>query len=122
MKDNTQLLRQINPSFIQDGRITSQAFSPTPKDENKLSCYDGDMIDPCASHSHFVETLGLKSVGVVSVTVEECSNIELPARSDPAPFAEHAIIDFEGNEKKDIKRKSKILRTIAEERNWLFRP
>ncbi|MBC3272541.1 MULTISPECIES: hypothetical protein [Pseudomonas] len=122
MKESTHLLRQINPSFIQDGKITSQAFSPTPKDDKKLSCYDGDQIDPPNAHDHFVQSLGLRSVGVVAVTVAECGALELPAFPDPEPFKEHAIIDFDGNEKNDIKRKSKILRTIAEERDWLYKP
>lgn len=122
MKGCTQLLRQVNPSWIQDGRITSQAFSPTPKDDKKLSCYDGDQIDASNAHDHFVGELGLKSVGVVSVTVDECHSMDLPALPDPEPFKEHAIIDFDGNEKNDIKRKSKALRTIAEQRDWLYKP
>lgn len=122
MKGSTHLLRQVNPNWIQDGRITSQAFSPTPKDDKKLSCYDGDQIAPDAAHDHFVDSLGLKSVGVVAVTVDECKALELPAVPDPEPFKEHVIIDFDGNEKPEIKRKSKILRTIAEERHWLYKP
>ena len=121
MKGSTHLLRQINPSFIQDGKITSQAFSPTPKDDKKLSCYDGDQIDPPSAHCHFVESLGLRSVGVVSVTVAECGSLELQALPDPEQFIEHAIIDFDGNEKNDIKRKSKLLRTMAEQRDWLYK-
>jgi len=39
MTENTLLLRQVHPSFVQDGKITSQVFRPTPKDENKLSMY-----------------------------------------------------------------------------------
>ncbi|HCP54567.1 MAG: hypothetical protein CMK72_01160 [Pseudomonadaceae bacterium] len=121
MKDDTQLLRQINPSFVQDGRITSQAFSPTPKDDKKLSCYDGDLISPPAAHKHFVDGLGLKSVGVLSVTVAECAELDLPAIPDPEPFDEHAIIDFDGNTPNEIRKKSKILRSKAELRDWLYK-
>ena len=46
MTGTTLLLRQIHPSFVQDGRVTSQAFRPTPKDESLLSVYDGDQITP----------------------------------------------------------------------------
>jgi hypothetical protein len=122
MKDDTHLLRQINPSFIQDGKITSQAFSPTPKDDKKLSCYDGDQIDAAPAYEHFVQALGFKSVGVVSVTVAECANLDLQAAGDPDPFPEHCLIDFTGYEKGEIKKKSKILRTIAEQRDWLYKP
>ena|SRR5690606_39382688 len=121
MKDDTHLLRQINPNWVQDGRITSQAFSPTPKDEQKLSCYDGDQITPDCAHHHFVETLGLRSSGVMAVTVQECADIDLPALPDPEPFKEHAVIDFNGFSKGDIKKKSKLLRSAAEQRDWLYR-
>lgn len=122
MQDSTHLLRQINPSFIQDGKITSQAFSPTPKDDKKLSCYDGDLIDPPMAYDHFSESLGLRSVGVVSVTVGECSSTGLTASPDPEPYPEHSIIDFDGNSPNDIRRKAKSLRSIAEQRGWLFKP
>ncbi|MFK9003992.1 hypothetical protein [Pseudomonas pergaminensis] len=122
MKGSTQLLRQVNPSWIQDGRITSQTFSPTPKDDKKVSCYDGDQITAPNAHDHFVVGLGFKSVGVVSVTVDECQSMDLPALPDPAPFKEHAVIDFEGFEKGEIKRKAKELRIIAEQRDWLYKP
>ena len=42
MTDETLLLRQVHPSFLQDGVVSSQVFRPTPKDECKLSAYDGD--------------------------------------------------------------------------------
>ncbi|OQC41352.1 MAG: hypothetical protein BWX66_00754 [Deltaproteobacteria bacterium ADurb.Bin058] len=46
MNVHTLLLRQIHPDFIQNQRVSSQAFRPTPKDERKLSVYDGDLITP----------------------------------------------------------------------------
>ncbi|WP_122846291.1 hypothetical protein [Pseudomonas viridiflava] len=122
MKGSTQLLRQVNPSWIQDGRITSQTFSPTPKDDKKVSCYDGDQITAPLAHDHFVVGLSLKSAGVVSVTVDECQSLALPALPDPGPFKEHAVIDFEGVAPGDIKRKAKALRIIAEQRDWLYKP
>ena len=39
MNENTLLLRQIHPAFIQQNTITSQAFRPTPKDEKLLSVF-----------------------------------------------------------------------------------
>ena len=54
MNSQTLLLRQIHPSFIQQGRVTSQAFRPTPKDEMKLSVYDGDQMTPEEAFEHFV--------------------------------------------------------------------
>jgi len=46
MNSDTLLLRQINPFWFQNGRETSQAFRPTPKDEKLLSVYGGDLISP----------------------------------------------------------------------------
>ena len=44
MTPDTLLLRQIHPSFIQYGRVTSRAFRPTAKDEFLLSVDDGDRV------------------------------------------------------------------------------
>lgn len=55
MTEATLLLRQIHPTFIQYGRVTSQAFRPTPKDEDQLSVDNGDMItaeEACRAFAH----------------------------------------------------------------------
>lgn len=119
MNSETLLLRQINPNFVQLGRVTSQAFRPTPKDEKLLSVYDGDQISPPAAWKQFTTT-GCSSIGVMGVTVDECDALELPARPDPSTFPEHAVIDFSTLEKVPIERKAKLLKAKAEARNWLF--
>jgi len=42
MNDQTLLLRQVHPNFLPDGELSSQAFYPFPKDNGRLSVYDGD--------------------------------------------------------------------------------
>lgn len=121
MKQETLLLRQIHPSFVQQGRVTSQAFRPTPKDEHRLSVYDGDMIEPPPAYEHYTGTLGHASVGVMAVSVAECAGLNLPAVSDPEPFPEHAVIDFTGFEKRLVEKKAKLLKARAEQRDWLYR-
>ena len=37
VNSSTTLIRQIHPSFIHEGRITSQAFRPTPKDKQAFN-------------------------------------------------------------------------------------
>ncbi len=96
MTEDTLLLRQVNPGFIQNNRPSSQVFRPTPKDEFKLSVYDGDMISPEQSWKHFTGDLGCRSVGVLAVAVEECSEQSLPVASSPEVFEQHAHIDFTG--------------------------
>lgn len=88
MKSTILLLRQVNASFIQAGRITSQTFRPTPKDESHLSVYDGDKIQAQAAWKHFTATAGCNSVGVVAVSHAECSAEELPVFADGVPFPE----------------------------------
>ena len=40
MTDDTLLLRQVNPAWIQAGRITSQVFRPTPTDQDEGQATD----------------------------------------------------------------------------------
>ena len=114
----TLLLRQIHPAFLQLGRPSSAAFRPTPKDERKLSVYDGDLISPMDAYAHY-QVRGLASAGVMAVTVAECVNQELPVHSAPEAFPEHAEIDFTSLGSSQIERKGKMLRDFAEARGWL---
>lgn len=120
MTEETLLLRQIHPSFVQQGRVTSQAFRPTPKDENRLSVYDGDLIEPEPAWQHYTVVLAFSSMGVMAVSRAECAILDLPVEPDPAPFPEHAVIDFTGLHKNEIEKRAKKLRTNAEARGWLF--
>lgn len=121
MNDDTLLLRQVNPSFLQSGRVTSQVFRPTPKDENLLSVYDGDLITAERAWEHFSSSLGYSSAGVLAVSVTECTEQQLPVRPDPAAFPEHALIDFSRCSKNEVERKAKFLRSSAEARGWQYR-
>lgn len=120
MNGQTVLLRQVHPDFIQRGRVTSQAFRPTPKDEHKLSTYDGDQIEPQPAYQHYTDTLHFMSVGVLGVTVAECSDLNLPVTPDPKPFPEHVVINFSEFDKKAVETKAKSLRDKALPRGWLY--
>jgi hypothetical protein len=123
MKPATLLHRQVHPVWVQEGRITSQAFRPTPKDEKRLSVYNGDRVDARGAWEHFTETLGFISAGGVAVSVEECEGIGLTAAEDPLEFfPEHAIIDFAGFGTSQTKKAAERLREFAVERSWLYRP
>ena len=115
------LLRQIHPSFIQHGRVTSQAFRPTPKDEHKLSMYDGDQISAERSFRHYTETLCFASVGVLGVTAIECQELDLLVVPDPESFIEHVLIDYSAFDKNVVEKKAKLLKAKSETRGWLFR-
>lgn len=117
------LHRQINPNFIQAGRVTSQAFRPTPKDNLRLSVYDGFQIEARAAWHHYVHKLVLNSAGVLSVSSAECVQIELCTELDSNPYPEHAVIVFQtGSSNGAVEKAAKQLRHFAVARGWQYRP
>jgi hypothetical protein len=64
MTPATLLFRQVHPKFFPGGTLSSQAFFPFPKDQGKLSVYDGEHITAAQSFTHYTETLHLESAGV----------------------------------------------------------
>jgi hypothetical protein len=120
MNADTLLLRQIHPHWVQEGRVSSQAYRPTPKDENKLSVYDGDHISPEASWRHYTAELKLSSVGVMAITRSQCDEQGLPVDPNGIPFPEHVLIDFSGMSKKAVERTAKILTGYARTHGWLY--
>ena len=121
MNDDTLLLRQVHPCFVQEGRVSSQVFRPTPKDAQRLSVYDGDRITAQAAYQHYTTTLCFQSAGVLGVTLAECNLLHLPVSPDPEEFPEHMVIDFSAFNKSATEKKAKHLRAKAEARNWLYR-
>jgi len=121
MESETLLLRQINPNFIQQGRITSIAFRPTTKDEYLLSVEDGSRISARASWERFTKTPNCNSVGVMAVSFAECTQQELPIIEDGEPFPEHCSIDFSNLTRGLVEKKAKFLAKYAVERDWLYK-
>jgi hypothetical protein len=115
------LFRQVNPNWIRNGRVTSQVFQPTPKDQKKLSVYDGRKITAEDSYLHYTGKLGLASVGVMAVTVLECQQRDLVVTPEPKPcFPEHTIIDFSTHSNSTTKTKAKDLTAAAKVRGWQY--
>lgn len=122
-----ELFRLVHPSFVHDGRVSSQALRPTPKDQNLLSVDRGSLTTPEASFKRF-EQSGFEAAGVVAVTVGECDDLSLPVRSDPLdetesepPNEAHALIDFTGLPSAKAREKAgKKLAQRARARGWLF--
>ena len=122
MTPDTPLLRQIHPNFVQGGRVTSQAFHPTPKDENLLSVDNGDRIDAQQAYLRFTGNPQCRSAGVMAVLHTECIEQGLPVLEDGQPYPEHCSIDFSALSASERKRKAKHLAHAAQERGWLFSP
>jgi hypothetical protein len=98
---------------------TSQAFSPTAKDQNKLSAYDSSVFSAKGSYDHFIQEN--ESYGVLGLIVEQCQTEGLPVICDDEPFKGHASIDYSPCKSKgEIKTKAKKLCDMAMERNWLY--
>jgi hypothetical protein len=92
-EDNRKLYRQIHPTWVQDDRPWSKAFSPTPKDNGYLSVYNSEVFTPKEAYEHYTQR-GLKSAFVVSLTVQNCTGLKLKVIDDNIPFHGHSSIDF----------------------------
>ena len=121
MTPDTLLLRQIHPAFVQAGRVTSQAFRPTPKDQSLLSVDNGSRISAAAAWQRFTAAPHCQSAGVQSVSCGECAQQNLPVHEDGTPYPEHCSIDFSGCNNSAAVKKSQKLRVLAEQRGWLFK-
>jgi hypothetical protein len=113
------LHRQVHPNFVLAGRVSSQAFIPTPKDEGKLSVDLGSLTTPQAALARY-RGEGRASAGVWSITVGECSSLGLPTVPDPItgehPNPAHAYVDFQGLSKADTRAKGQLLARAAHAR------
>lgn len=127
MEDTTLLHRQIHPTFIsgpivsaQVFEITSQVFKPTPKDDFKLSVYNGEKFSAEDAYNHYCDKF--ESAGTVSVTVSECKSEDLESKEDNDPFDGHCYIDYNGLSAKEIKKKAQKLKAIATKRGLTYIP
>ena len=126
MNSDTLLYRMVSPSWVRRGRPTSQTFNPTPKDNGRLSVYDGDQISPQEAYNHFTNPppgLSQTAAGVLAVAVSECESLDLTVSPDPLPdFLQHATIDFTAISGNAIRRVARQLNKIANARGWQHRP
>ena len=121
MTGETPLWRQVNPNWVREGRVSSQAFRPTRKDANRLSVDNGDMVSAEEAYRGFAERQ--RSDGVLAVTAAECEAQELRVSSDPIQGREsHSVIDFSGLSRGSVRKAAERLRDAAHERGWQYRP
>ena len=87
----------------------------------KLSVYDGELITPEGSYTHWTGTLGNRSAGVWGVSVAEVVGKDLSATSDPlGNNPAHALIDFGTyTSNSALRRKAKELLEAAMDRGCL---
>jgi len=125
-KDEELLLRQVHPNFIQEERVTSQAFKPTPKDEEQLSFSRSLLTSAKEAFEHYTQRLNLDSVGVWAVSVKEV-NESMPSSDriiyDPTTATpelpedkSHTVICFKNLSKGKIDSSAKKLAAKARDR------
>ena len=121
------LFRQVHPNFVTDGRVSSQAFQATKKDEGMLSVSRGASITARAAYELHVQGKQLKSAGSWAVTVGECSAAGLATRSDPLssppePVADpaHAVVEMTGLTRGQVERAASVLADAARGRGRLY--
>lgn len=123
MAEEAHLLhRQVNSAWVQCGEFSSQTFRPTPKDNNKLSVYDGNQMGAADSFAHYTSVQKLSSVGVVSVSTAEVDDAGLRWEIDRVPFPQHGHIDFAGLSGGQTKAKAAQLKAKALARGWSYQP
>lgn len=117
------LWRNAHPTWIVDGELTSQAFRPTPKDQQKLSTAREDKVSAEDSFKEFTETFEFESVGVWAVSVGDVKKQGLrsiydeSSPSTPKPCLKgHTSIDFTSVSNNQAKRIGGRLRDRAETR------
>ncbi|WP_053231898.1 hypothetical protein [Sandaracinus amylolyticus] len=130
LEDPEELLfRQVPSAFLVDGRLSSQAFNPSRKDEQRLSVSRGSLTTAQAAYDHHTLRLGHQSLGTWAVTVGEVVQVGLHATGDPVmsppaptPDPAHAFIDFTGLSLGQTKNKATRLAELARARGRLWPP
>ena len=116
--DCTLLLRIVNPRWVEDGRVTSQAFLTSRG--RPVSVFDGSMITPEEAFHRFEGDH--EAYGVIGVTVAEARSLGMEVVEDREPYVEHISLVFppcSGNQERRLARE---LRELANRRGWLYRP
>lgn len=121
------LFRQVHPSFIRDGRVSSQAFRPTPKDRKMLSVARASKTTAQAAFELHTQCNKLTSAGTWAVSVSECQALNLPARPDEVsegdcPDPAHAVIEFSALSNSKIEAQGARLARHANDRERLHPP
>jgi len=121
MNAGTLLLRHAHPKFMTGSEITSQVFMPFPKDRNRLSVYNGDLISASDAFSHFTQKLGYASHSVWAVSKEEADQNDVPPLPDPLPdFQSHTVLKFDKHSDTHLRKIAKKLKIHAQKRGVIF--
>jgi hypothetical protein len=129
--DDETFYRNVNPSWIEDGQPSSQAFRPGSGDEGCVSTHRASLITAAGSHTLFTDPspggFGRASAGVWSILANEVKIEKLTTWSDPEdatattpPNLAHAVIDMHGIDDKACRKIGKRLKQFAISRGRIF--
>ena len=118
--DPSELLhRQVHPSFVQAGRVSSAAFTPTRKDAGKLSVDRGSLTTAREAFERYRRE-DRRSAGVWSISRRECEVQRLDVIPEPVegemPNPAHAFVDFHDLTGGETRRRGQLLARAANER------
>jgi hypothetical protein len=123
------LFRQVHPTQLQGGVLSSAIFIPTLEDKDQLSVDRSSLTTAKDSFDLFTGN-GLSSIAVYGVTVGEFGKEGLPCHPDPLQATgtlkanpAHAYVDYTsatGTNKR--KKLAQRLRTVAADRGSLHIP
>jgi hypothetical protein len=122
------LLRQIHPTFIENGEPSSDRFRPSDEDENMLSLDRSLLVTPSESHANYVAS-GRLSAAVFGLSVSEFESETIPCSEDPleatatAPAnPAHSLADYSVHLMRQQKIIGKRLKRVAVARGRLHPP
>lgn len=117
------LFRQVHPNFVHEGRVGSEAFRPSRKDEGKLSVALSSRTSAADAFMLHTEKLGFQSAGTWGLAVAEVERVGLEAFADPQDGDQaHGIINFVGIGRGRCEALSKLLVQHATKRGRLHPP
>lgn len=123
IQDQNELLhRNAHPSFIHDGRPSSQVFSLKTSDEGKLSTQQNKKATPQVAYQRYTAR-GFESGGVWSITVAECLQYNLRGYDDPIEDDDsHCIIDLTAYNSTQARKLTDKLASKARTRGCQYNP
>jgi hypothetical protein len=127
LADSTELLyRQVHPDLFREGRPSSSAFVPTKEDAGELSVALASKTTAEGAYVTHTTVHKRRSCGTWGVTIQECSELALPAFPSPLetpPDPAHGHVDFNGlPSRSQMEKVGGLLARKARDRGCLFSP
>lgn len=117
-----ELMRGVPPSFVDQrwsmDEPNPRVFWPRDEDDGELSVDLESVRTPEDTYEHRTK-LGLKTAGILAVSVDDVAHVELAAYSDPLPDNDaHGFVDFRPRLNEKVVREILMKRALA--RGWRF--